>query len=1233
MYMVIDTSYNGLYEENEYKDNSTHLVQIAWEVYAISGKFIEKRCYIIKPEGYDIPYNSYKIHGITTTRAIKEGISFKEVFKILKKALSNVQIIVGHNINFDINNIALECLRKGYENPLLKKIVIDTQYESINYCAIPGGFKGKFKLPTLTELYYKIYGKTFHNVHDAYYDVEATARCFFALIKAGVICNLLGMNNRYINHYYSTFNAPTHQEIKKSNTTNELGPIKLDKSQLEQIIKLKKLFAHLHNHTDFSILSSTINIKSLVETAFQMNMTTIGITDYGNLMGSYNFLKEIQYYNHKIAIQNDKIKKYGGIPRPFMKGVIGCELFLSENYKKNTKHCSDIIYHQVLLAKNKQGYHNLSKICSEGYIQGSYYNYPIVGKAIIAKYKSNLIALTGDLNSEIPYTILNKGEIKAEAIFKWWHKCFGNDFYVELIRQGLDGEDSVNNTLIKFAKKYKVQYIPQNNNFYLNKMTSNTHDILLCIKNREKKSTPIGKGKGYRLGFLNKDFYFKSYYEIAIGFVDIAEAFESLNSMIKKISAFSITKTQVLPKFNIADSITFTNMTGKINKISENSYLRYLAYKGAKKKYGNINEKIKIRLNFELETIKKTCYPGYFMIVHDFVKKAKQMKIYVGPGRGSVAGSLVAYCLEITNIDPIKHNLLFERFLNPDRVSYPDIDIDFDSIERNNIIKWIVNKYGKKKVAKIITYGYMGAKSSIRDTARVMDLSLDKADYYSKLTNKISLKKIILLNQYKDRIDSPISSTTTLEGEVLTQAQLIEGTLRNTGVHACGIIITPSDINKYIPVALSKKTNLLLTQFDRNIIENTGFLKMDILGLKTLTIIKDSILLINKIHNVNIDPNNFPIDDNKTYDLFKKGKTIAVFQYESVGMQKYLRHLKPENLNDLIAMNALYRPGPIKYINNFIARKKGKEPIKYDLPIMTNLLKSTYGITVYQEQVMLLAQLIANFSKGEADMLRQAIGKKKLNVIDKLKKQFLIGSLKNGYPKPIITKIWKDWEAFAYYAFNKSHSTSYAYVAFNTAYLKTHYPTEFLSSVLSNNMHDMKTKILVLKECRKMGINVLGPDINVSSSNFTVVNRSIRFGMCAIKGIGESVVANIIKERNKNGIYHSIYDFVKRVNLRVVNRKAIKILIIAGVFDMFNVHRAQYFYKENGLMTIDKIIKFGIKYQKGKNKLKYSLLKNIDDTILSYPYLPKCKPWSLMELIEKENELLGIDIIRTENII
>jgi DNA polymerase-3 subunit alpha len=1156
----MDSENNGLYRYNKNNETSTHLVQIAWEVYAISGKFIEKKCYIIKPEGYDIPYNSYKIHGITNNIAIQEGISFKEVFKNLKKSLSKVQIIVGHNIKFDINIIKLECLRRGYDNPFINKIVIDTKYESINYCAIPGGLKGKFKLPTLTQLYTKIFGKRFTNVHDAYYDVEATAHCFFALIKLGVISNKIYINN--IDTY----------TIKKQHTPPK---IKLEKNQLYRIIKLNKLYSHLHNHTNFSLLSSTIQIHSLVETAFQMNMSTIGIIDYGNLMGSYYFLQKIEYYNQKIAIINDKIKKYGGMTRPFMKGVIGCEFFISEN-----KDCQ--VYHQVLLAKNKQGYHNLSQICYEGYILGN--EYPIVGKDILVKYKSNLIALTGDLHSEIPYTIINKGEFQAEALFKWWHKCFGNDFYVELIRQGLEGEHIVNKTLIKFAKKYNVKYIPQNNNFYLNKINYNTHDIILCIKNKEKKSTPIGKGKGYRFGLLNKEFNFSNKYIMAIKFYDLPESFDNLKSLIQTIVPYSLHNNKLLPKFNITDNITFTNVKIKTNKISENSYLRYLTYKGAKEIYGNINEKIKKRLNFELETIKKTCYPGYFLIVHDFVKKAKEMNISVGPGRGSVAGSLVAYCLGITNIDPIKHNLLFERFLNKDRVSSPDIDIDFDSIERDNIIKWIVNKYGYKKVAKIITFGYMGAKSSIRDTARVMDLALDKADSLSKMTHNLSLKRILGINKSDNRIHylddaiqlKKIYTTNSLEGKVLNKALLLEGSLRNTGVHACGIIITPSDINKYIPVAGSKKTNLLLTQFDINIIEYTGLLKMDILGLKTLTIIKDSISLINKIHNLNLDPKNLPLDDNATYNLFKKGKTIAVFQYESVGMQKYLRNLKPENLNDLIAMNALYRPGPLKYIKNFIARKKGKEAITYDLPIMKNILKTTYGITVYQEQVMLLSQKIANFGKGEADMLRQAIGKKQKNVIDKMKHFFLLGALNNGYDKKNILKIWNDWESFASYAFNKSHSTCYAYLAFQNAYLKTHYPKEFMSTVLSNNMHDINNQILYMKECSKIGINLLGPDINISDFNYTLENNSIRFGLCAIKGIGKSVVDIIINERKQNGMYKSILDFIKRVNLSVVNKKAIKILILAGVFDSFNVHRSQYF----GLITIEKIRKFCIKYKK-----------------------------------------------------
>ncbi|WP_259147498.1 DNA polymerase III subunit alpha [Candidatus Karelsulcia muelleri] len=950
-------------------------------------------------------------------------------------------------------------------------------------------------------------------------------------------------------------------------------------------------YSHIHNHTSFSILSSTIDINSLIQKTIEYDMDAVGITDYGNMMGVFNFI-------NRIKNMNESIKKK-------IKPIVGCELYISSNVEK-----TDQIYNQVFFAKNKNGYDNLSKLCSHGFIYGYYSGIPIIVKKLVKKYKANLIAVSGDLNSEIPFTILNKGENEAEKVFKWWHNLFGDDFYIEILRHGLKEEDHVNQILLKFSKTFNVKFIPQNNNFYLSQKDYYAHDILLCVKNSQKQSIPIGKGRGFRFGFTNKEFDFKNPNQMYNIFSDLPEAFDNLKELIEKVEFYDITNKMVLPKFDIPN----------FKQNYENEYLRDLTYQGAKKKYLDINDIIKKKIEFELYTIKKIGYPGYFLIVQDLICQAKNIGIEVGPGRGSVAGSVVAYCLGITNIDPIKYNLLFERFLNPDRISLPDIDIDFDDKGREKIIEWVVNKYGKNQVAKIITYGKMGAKSSIRDTARVLNLPLLETDTIAKMVpnQSLSLKEIINKN-IKDlekklnseelenvrKLKKIFKKKKTLQSKILQQAMLIEGSVRNTGIHACGIIITPSDIKKYLPVSTTKDSNILLTQFDNDVVEKVGLLKMDFLGLRTLTIIKETLDLIKiPLKEVNLY-------DIKTYKLFKKGETVAVFQYESPGMQKYLRRLKPDKFDDLIAMNALYRPGPMQYITNFIARKHGLEKISYDLPELKEFLEETYGITVYQEQVMLISQKISGFSKGDADLLRKAIGKKDKDLLRNIKQKFIDGGLNNGYSKNILEKIWKDWKSFASYAFNKSHSTCYSYIAFKTAYLKAHYPAEYMASVLSNNMQNLKNITFFIEECQRMGVIVLGPDINESNYQFTVHNMGyIRFGMGAIKGIGKSSVDSILKERINR--YNSIFCLIKNVNLRLVNKKVLENLVLSGAFDNFKnkIHRSQYFYEENGSNMIEKIIK----YQ--KLKMKNSLLKE--------PQFKNCKKWNNIDLLKKEKEVIGM---------
>ncbi|WP_185870275.1 DNA polymerase III subunit alpha [Blattabacterium cuenoti] len=1246
MYLIVDTETTGLPTSSNLPITNTNnwprVVQIAWQCHDFLGKFIEFKNFIIKPEHYDIPFNAFKIHGITNEKAEKYGKDLSFVLEEFQKSLDQSKCLIGHNLEFDIKVIACEFFRKKKKEMDFKnKKFLDTKEVSVSYCKFPGISSRKFKWPTLNELYHKLFGINFSNFHNAANDVKATARCFLELIRIGVISSHdIGIEKNILVKFRELFRDPISSSMvffevpypsyydKKKNhiyTTNK----KNQKEKEENDFLKKKRYSHLHNHTSFSILYSTIDIQSLIEKSISFNMPAVGITDYGNMMGAFHFLNAIHSAN----------KKYSSFKKS-IKGIIGCEVFISEFYlqKKFTKEQPDKRYQQVLFSKNKNGYHNLSKLCSLGFTEGIYSGIPRVGKNLIEKYKENLIALTGDLNAEIPQTILNQGKRKAENIFLWWKELFNDDFYIELLRHGLEEEDYVNEILLQFSEKYHVKYIVQNNTFYLNKKEADAHDILLCVKNGEKQSTPIGKGKGYRFGFPNHEFYFKSQEDMKKIFSDLPEAFDFLDELIGKVESYHLSQKILLPKFKIPES--FQDSMDKIDvrrrNRGENYFLKNITYEGAKKRYKNLTKEIKERISFELKTIEKIGYPGYFLIVHNLIYQARKMNISIGPGRGSVAGSVVAYCIGITDIDPIKYHLLFERFLNPDRISLPDIDIDFDDRGREKIIKWVVDKYGKHQVAQIITYATMGARSSIRDTARVLNLSLKETDRIAKMIpNSLSLREILSVNSSIERISKEdmdnvkklrkiAEKKETLEGKILQQAKILEGSIRSTGIHACGIIISPYDIKKYVPVSVSKESDLLLTQFDNNVVEDAGLLKMDFLGLKTLTIIKDALNLIKK--RANITKLSFPLEDAKTYSLFQKGETIAVFQYESPGMQKYLRFLKPDKFDDLIAMMALYRPGPLQYIPNFILRKHGKEAITYDLPEMEEFLKETYGITIYQEQVMLISQKIAGFSKGDADFLRKAMGKKQKNVLNKMKNQFLSQAMKKGYPKNILEKIWQDWESFSCYAFNKSHATCYAYIAFQTAYLKTHFPYEYMASVLSNNMHNIKQLTFFIKECKRMGISVIGPDINESDSFFKVTeNNSIRFGMRGIKGVGENAVKTIIREREKNGSYTSIFDIVKRIDLRTVNKKTLESLILSGSLDRFHVRREQYFHfdDENQFSTIEKIIRFGSKYQKMKKKDEISLPK-IEKEKPTFIDIKERTPWSDIDQLSKEKEVLGI---------
>ena len=1239
MFLIFDTETTGLPKRWNAPisdvDNWPRCVQLAWQLHDNKGDLISNHSYLIKAEGFDIPYEAEKIHGISTDLANEIGKNIDDVLELFINDYKTAGFLVGHNLKFDINIIGAELYRKGYEIDISKKDVLDTCSElTAEVCKLPGGRGGKFKYPTLIEIYSTLFKDKFMEAHNASADVEATSRVFFELVRKGVFDqkvfkgypDLIG-NLKLKGDVPIEILGLKHLNLKKesekiSKLSSDLNEIKQTKDIPDEIKSVS--FSHLHNCSQFSVLQSTSRILDLVKKAAEFQMPAIAITDRANMMGCFHFIKTINNYNDSLE---DKDQKK-------IKPIIGCELNVCSNHKDKSHR--DDGYQIVFLAKNKNGYQNLSKMCSIGYTDGFYY-VPRIDKNIVEKYKDDLIVLSGNMFGEIPAKILNVGEHKAEEALIWWKEVFGVDFYLEIMRHGQENEDIVNNVLLKFSKNHQLKVIPTNNCFYVNKEDANAHDILLCVKDGEKQSTPIGRGRGFRYGLQNQEYYFKSTNEMKLLFKDLPKLFFNIEDLVKKIETYELSREVLLPKFIIPDDFKSDEND---EKEIENEYLKFLTFEGAKKCYEKISNELSERISFELEVIRNSGYPGYFLIVQDLIKAARNMGVSVGPGRGSAAGSVVAYCLQITKIDPIKYDLLFERFLNPDRVSMPDIDIDFDDEGRNKVIEYVIEKYGSKQVAQIITYGKMAAKSSIRDTARVLDLSLNDADRLAKLVPNIKLKDIFEKDEKKLSEDlrsedynsvkelKSIAEGDDLQAETVNQARVLEGSLRNVGTHACGVIITPDDITNFVPIATAKDSNLFVTQYDNAVVESAGLLKMDFLGLKTLTLIKDTVKLIKYKHDVFIDIDLISLDDNKTYELFQKGNTVGIFQYESSGMQKYLRDLKPTSFEDLIAMNALYRPGPLEYIPSFVKRKNGNEDISYDLPEMEEFLRETYGITVYQEQVMQLSQKLANFSKGDADLLRKAMGKKIFELLNKLKPKFLDGGESNGYSREVLEKIWKDWEAFASYAFNKSHSTCYALIAYQTAYLKAHYPAEYMAAVLSNNMNDIKQVSFFMEECKRMNIKVLGPDVNESFYKFTVNdNNEIRFGMGAVKGLGRGAVKSIIEGR-KEKKYASIFDMTKKIDLRAANKKAFDSLVYAGGLDSFEkVHRAQYLHEEgDGITFIEKALKFGSKFQENENSSQVSLFDNFSDVQFNEPEIPDCPQWSTLKSLKQEKEVVGIYI-------
>jgi DNA polymerase III subunit alpha len=959
-------------------------------------------------------------------------------------------------------------------------------------------------------------------------------------------------------------------------------------------------FVHLHVHSQFSILDGACKLKEMIGKAVNDGMKGVAVTDHGNMFGMKVFHEE-------------------AMAHPGFKPILGCETYVARRSRKDKTEVIDRKGdHLILLAKNQLGYGNLTRLISLSWIEGHYYK-PRVDKELLRKYHEGLIASSACLAGEIPRAILNGDLQQAENSILEYKEIFGDDFYLELMRHPAtdssrdtsvyERQKTVNEALVKLSEKTGVKLIATNDVHFVNGNDADAHDRLLCLNTGKDIDDPT------RLRYTGQE-WFKTRQEMEELFRDIPEALENTLEIFDKVEFYELDRKPMMPDFPIPDGYE-----------NADAYLRYMTYEGAKNRYTEITTEIEERIEFELSTIKDMGFPGYFLIVQDFLDAARAMGVSVGPGRGSAAGSVVAYCIRITDIDPLKYGLLFERFLSLDRISMPDIDIDFDEDGRDKVLSWVSEKYGRDRVAQIITFGTMAAKMAIRDIARVQKLPLFEADRLAKLVP--DKPKITLSQAYQEspELDNARRSSNPQVVETLKFAEILEGSVRHTGVHACGIIIGKESLMDLIPVTTSKDSDLLVTQYDGEHIQKVGMLKMDFLGLKTLAIIRDTLKNIKDARGIDLDIDKIPFDDAITYKLFGQGKTTGIFQFESDGMKKYLRELKPNRIEDLIAMNALYRPGPMEYIPKFIARKNGKEKIEYDVPSMEKYLKETYGVTVYQEQVMLLSQELAGFNKKNADALRKAMGKKNIPIMNQLMPEFFAGCEKNGIAKEMAQKIWTDWESFARYAFNKSHAACYSYVSYRMAYLKAHYPGEFMSAVLSRNMNDIKEITNFTEECKRMSLPVLGPDINESELHFKVNKKGgIRFGLAGIKNVGENAVISILDERNSKGPFKDIVDFITRIDLRSVNRRCIESLARAGAFDCFTgVHRAQYFQQMRGeeISVLEKLVKYGNDVQTRASSNQHSLFGEQDTLVIPQLDIPKCEPLTKMEQLKQEKEIIG----------
>ena len=1005
-------------------------------------------------------------------------------------------------------------------------------------------------------------------------------------------------------------------------------------------------FTHLHVHTQYSILDGAAAIKPLLKRAKELGMTALAITDHGNMYGVKEF--------------HDAAEKEG------IKPILGCEVYVAGGSRFDKSGKDDRGDHLILLAKNLEGYHNLSKIVSYAFTEG-FYNRPRVDKELLRLYHDGIICCSACLGGELPQAIMRGDMQEARRVVEEFVSIFGEDYYLELQlhqsgipridEQVYENQKKVNAVLLQLAAEYGVKYICSNDVHFIMADDAPAHDRLICLNTGRDLDDPN------RMRYTWQE-YLKSEEEMAALFPDHPEALATTAEIAGKVEEYSLEHKPLMPNFPIPDDFdvpldqlketfrkkikdeavlaeidrctdSLDEVVGRHPELSDQltiakqfRYLEHLTYKGAERRYGTLSDAVRKRIEYELSTIEWMGFPGYFLIVWDFIRAAREMGVSVGPGRGSAAGSVVAYSLTITNIDPMKYDLLFERFLNPDRISLPDVDVDFDEDGRADMLHYVVEKYGSKRVAQIVTFGTMAPKAAIKDVARVQKLPLSESNRISKLvpekpgtTFAKAYKEVPELVKEKES-DNPLIRDT------MKYAEKLEGSVRQTGVHACGVIIGQDDLEKFAPMAIAKDAELNVVQYEGKLVESVGLIKMDFLGLKTLSIIKDALENIESTTGSRPDIDAIPLDDPLTYDLYSRGETTGLFQFESPGMKKHLRNLKPNRFEDLIAMNALYRPGPMEYIPNFIARKHGLEPVTYEIPDMEEYLKDTYGITVYQEQVMLLSQKLAGFTGGEADTLRKAMGKKKRDVLDKMKPKFIEGAKKNGHDPKICEKIWGDWEAFASYAFNKSHSTCYAYVSYQTAYLKAHYPAEFMAALLSRNLSDIKKISFFMDECKRMGLSVLGPDVNHSKIRFSVdEGGNVRFGLAAIKGVGESAVQNIIDTRKEGGPFKSVYDFVERVNLQTVNKKTLENLVLGGAFDAISdLPRSAYLARdEHDGTLLDALVRYGNRVQSEKNNVQQSLFGGItEESSVQKPEPPQYTPWTKLETLNRERDVIGI---------